>query len=434
MRVLSRRHLLAAAGAAMGAGVLSSCSGVAGSAGGGGGGNAGRSVRYAFWGNNVRQENYQAAFDEMADELPDINLELEFAEYNAYRERMTTQMAAQNVADVFWVPSPDVLTYHANGLFRRVDDLETLDLSDFSEDDIRDFELQGELNTVPFGIHVPVVRYNRTFADEDGVELPDEWDWNDLAEIARDYTNNNSHGRKALSYRVDHDHSVQNWLRQHGEQLWSEDGGLGFTAETLAEWIAYWENLRQAGATTTVSEQDGVEPSWTDIGDSILLHLGNANHAIDEADMFPDFDFGLKHPPIAPDAPEGFRFLYMPRMAVYANAADEVLEPAGEVLSYCINNTTMLRHVGLTMGTPINPRVAEEYREFASDIELEMLEVGEADRAATRDPVYESPPGASEWRVTLRRVVEGIINGETGISDGAQQIVDEVQRNIDRAS
>lgn len=435
MGALSRRSFLALLGAAAGAGVLSGCGGVAGSSGGGGGGGGAPTVRYGMWGNNIRLANYQKAFEDMAERLPDIRLALEGVDYNPYRERMTTQMAARNVADVFWVPSPDVLTYHANGLFRGLDDIETLDLSDFSDDALRDFQLRGELNTMPFGIHVPVVRYNRTFAEEDGVQLPgDDWTWDDLAELARDYTDNNANGRRALSYRVDHDHSVQNWLRQHGEQLWTEDGRVGFSAETLAEWIEYWEKLRKAGATTSISEQDGVEPSWEDVGGNILFHLGNANHAIDESAMYPDYEFGLKHPPVAPGAPAGFRFLYTPRMAVYSGVDDNLLEPVGHVLSYCINSTDMLATVGLTMGTPVNPRVAEEYREHATPIELEMLDVGETNRAAQRDPIFESPPGAGEWRVTLRRVAEDIINGNTSVSAGAQQVISETETSIERAS
>ena len=438
MRELSRRNLLAVAGAALGGGVLAGCTGVAGGGGGGGnnnggGGDAG-TVRYAFWGNNVREQNYRTAFEAMAEELPDVELAIEFADYNAYRERMTTQMAARNVADVFWVPSPDVLTYNANGLFRQVDDIDSLDLSDFDDADIEAFRLGGELNTVPFGVHVPVLRYNTTFAEEDGVEIPETWTWDDLAEFAIDYTESNANERRALSYRADHDLSVQNWLRQHGEQLWTEDGQVGFTAETMIGWIEWWERLRVAGATTSISEQDGIEPSWENIGDRTLLHFGNANHVIDDAAMFPDLEFSLRHPPVLADAVAGYQFLYTPRMALYSGAADGVVEPAGSVMSYVINSTAMLQVVGFSMGTPVNPRVAQEYREFATPLELEMIDLGEDDRSVDRTPFYESPAGSGEWRVTLRRLLEEVINGGTTIPAAVDTLIAEVSDSIERAS
>lgn len=429
MHVLSRRSLLAGASAAVGAGMLSGCSGVAG-----GGGDASGTVRYAFWGNDLRRDNYAAAFDRMNDELPDIDVSIEFADQTPYRERMTTQMAARTVPDIFWVALVDVLTYHANGIYRRLDEVETLDLSDFSDDDIRNFEIQGELNTMPFGIQVPVVRYNRTFAEEDGVEIPEEWDWGLFADFARDYTDNNSEGRRAMTYRPDHSLSLLNWLRQNGEQLWTEDGGVGFSAENLAGWIEWWEDLRAAGATTSVGEQDGVGPSWTETGDKVLMHFGSGNHAVDESAMFPDYEFGLKHPPIATDAPERFRFIFTQRMAMYSEIDDDTIDAAGHVLGYCVNNVEILRDVGITLGTPTNPRVAQEYREFATDIELEILDIDQHDREAPRDPLYETPPGAAEWQVTLRRALEDIVHEGASISESSQRVVEEIERGINRAS
>ena len=113
MRHLSRRGLIQGAGAAVGVGALAACGGVAG----GGSGGADGGLRYAFWGNNVRQTNYQKAFDLMAEQNEELALKVEFAEYSAFQERMTTQMAAGNVADIFWVPSPQVMTYYSNGLY-----------------------------------------------------------------------------------------------------------------------------------------------------------------------------------------------------------------------------------------------------------------------------------------------------------------------------
>jgi len=430
MRDLSRRSFLIAVGAAAGAGVLASCSGVAG---GGAGTSGTRTLRYAFWGNNVRQQNYQKAFDVIEGEL-DLSLKVEFADYDAYQERMTTQMSAGNVADIFWVPSPHVMTYYANDLYRPLEGIDSIDLSDYSETDLRDFQLAGELNTMPFGIFVPVVRYNSTFAGEDGVQLPQDWDWDWLAEFATDYSKNNPHDRRALSYSPDHDLSFEGWLRQHGEQLWTEDGKRGFTQDGLASWVEWWENLRNAGATTSVSEQDGVAPSWEDVGDRCLMWFGNSNHIVDDSTMYPDYEFKLMHQPVARDAQAGHQYLYFPRMAVYQGADDERAELAGEVIAYCTSNVEMPKTVGLTMGVPPNPRVAQEYQELASPVEQEMLRVTAEARQADRRPRYEAPPGTSAWRSVFTRTIEEIAVGGTSISDATAAMIAEIDRGIQRAT
>lgn len=430
MRELSRRNFLVAAGIAAGAGILAGCSGVAG---GTGSATGTRTLRYAFWGNTVRQQNFQKAFEQMKEAL-DITLKVEFADYDAYQERMTTQMAAGNVADIFWVPSPHVMTYEANGLYRPLSEISSLDLSDFSDADLKDFELAGSLNTMPFGIFVPVVRSNQTLAQEDGVEIPDDWDWNWLTDFAIDYSKNAGGERKALSYGADHDLSFEAWLRQHGEQLWTEDGKVGFTEDGLGSWIEWWEKLRKAGATTSISEQDGVSPSWEDVGDRCLLWFGNSNHIVDDAAMYPEMDFQLHQPPAGTDASAGHHYLYFPRMAVYQETDDERAELAGKVLQYSTSDVEMPKVVGLTMGVPPNPRVAEEYAEFATPDEQEMLRITAQARDADRRPRYEAPPGTSAWRTTFTRVLEEVTVGKASVSDAAATMITEIDRGISRAA
>lgn len=429
MRHLSRRGLLKGAGAAAGVSALAACGGV----GGGGSGGSGGGLRYAFWGNNVRQQNYQQAFDLMAEQNEELALKVEFAEYSAFQERMTTQMAAGNVADIFWVPSPQVMTYYSNELYRPLEGVESLDLSDYTEADIEDFLLDGEHNTMPFGIFVPVIRYNASFVEEDGVDWPETWDWDGFAEFAKEYAEE-TEDRWAVAYAADADLCFEGWLRQHGEELWTEDGRIGYTQEGLESWIAWWEDLREAGATPTIGEQDGVGASWEDVGDRCLAWFSNSNHIVDDATMFPDVDFALSHLPVDPSAPDGHQFLYFPRQAIYAEASDANAELAGEVFNFTTGDVEMLKTVGLTMGAPVNPRVAEEYTEFASPVETAMLEVVAADREADRTPRFEAPPGSSTWRDVMTRALENVTNGNSTIPEASAGMIQEISTGIERAA
>ncbi|GAA1171936.1 ABC transporter substrate-binding protein [Nesterenkonia xinjiangensis] len=425
MQAFNRRDFLIGAGAAGGMGMLAACGGL-----GGGGGNQAGTLRYAFWGSDVRQQNYSEAFGMMEDEYPDISMNVEFADYNAFQERMTTQMAAGNVADIFWVPAPQVMTYYSNGLYRPLEGIDTLDLSDYSDQDIEDFRLDGEHNTMPFGTFVPVIRYNATFVEEYGADLPDEWTWDEFAEFAIDFSSGNPDGVKALTYDAQADLPFEGWIRQRGEELWTEDGQIGFSQETLEEWIEWWENLREAGATTSIGEQDGIEGSWEDIGDIVLMRFGNSNHIVDDAAMFPDYEFRLRHMPEAQSAAEGYQYLYFPRMAIYKNADDDQAELAGSVLTFCTSNVEMQQIVGLTMGVPPNPRVAEEYAEVATAEELEMLELVAEDRDVDRRPRYEAPPGTNTWRDVLRRQLEQVTNGNRSITEAAEATISEIDSGI----
>lgn len=394
-------------------------------------------IRYGWWGGTERQQSYTAALEGFEAANPAIKVEKEFADYDAFQERMTTQMAAGDVPDIFWIASAQVLTYEKAGLYRQLDNIATLDLSDFDEELLETIRINGTLNTMPNGVFVPVIRYNETFATEDGVELPSEdsgnWTWEGFHQFLIDYTNDNANGRLGSTYNPTHDLTFEAFLRQHGEQLWTQDGSLGFTVETLAEWFNWWETLREAGATMSVSEQEGVSPDWQLVGDKVLVNFNNSNHIIDDAKAFPDYTFKMRAMPILDGAEDGHKFLYYPRMAIYQKVDESKLEAAGSIVNYIVNDATFVQTTGLTMGAPINPRVRQEAVEFASDDEKEMLAIVEAEAAAPRNPRYEAPAGSNNWRTVMVRIAEEITLGGADITEASQRMIDEVTAEIERA-
>ncbi|MEO3887500.1 extracellular solute-binding protein [Nonomuraea sp. B5E05] len=427
MSGLDRRGFLKlAAAGALGAGLVA-CGGDSGSGGG-------ATLRYAWWGNTIRQQNYTKALKEFAAKNPGIQVEPEFADYSAFQERMTTQMAARDVADIFWIASAQVLTYHTSNIYRRLDDIPTLDLSDYSQQELDSFKLGGQLNTMPFGVFVPVMRYNETFAEEDEVELPpDDADWDAWATFLIDYSKDNSGKRKGMPYEADADMWFEAWLRQRGEHLWTEDGNVGFTADSVRAWFDWWDKMQKAGAVLTLSEQEGMGPDWALVGEKVLAKVGNSNHIIDDAKMFPDHRFKLRGVPVAKDAQAGHPFLYYPRMAIYQGIDEENLEAAGKLISYNTNDPAMLKTVGLTMGAPVNPKLFQQTLDRASGDEKEMLTAVQAVREAERRPRFEAPPGTSTWRTAMARAAEEISLGRLSTADGAQRLLDEIKTGITRA-
>jgi ABC-type glycerol-3-phosphate transport system substrate-binding protein len=439
MTGLDRRGFLklamASTAAGLSAAAVTGCGGGSGAAGGGGGGKM--SLRYAWWGNNIRQQNYTKALQQFSAANPDIAIEPEFAEYTAFQERMTTQIAAREVPEIFWIASPQVMTYGKSKLYRKLDDIPTLDWSDYSAEDLETFKLNGELNTMPFAIFTPVIRYNETFAKQDGVTVPADtdpsWTWDKLAEMLVAYSKNNPNKRKGMTYAPDHDLTFEAWLRQRGEQLWTQDGQVGFTVDGLGSWLDWWEKLRKAGATLSLSEQEGLGPDWAQVGKKVLMNFGNSNHIIDDAKMFPQDRFRLRSMPISAGVAEGHKYLYFPRMAIYQRIDKDKVEAAGKMVNYNANNADMLKTVHLTMGAPTNPKVATQSAAFASQDEKEMLAVVQKERAAKRNPRYEAPAGSSTWRTATARVCEEIALGKSTVPDGAKKLIDEIAAGIKRA-
>jgi multiple sugar transport system substrate-binding protein len=428
MDAMNRRRFLQVIGFGAGMTALASC----------GGGSDGTAIRYAWWGDTIRQQKYTAALDAFIRQNPGIEVRPEFADYDAYQERITVQTAGRDVPDIFWIPSPQVMSYHDAGLYRRLDDIGSLDLSAFSAAQLESYKIDGELNTLPRSVLTAAVRYNQTFLDEAGAQLPPDepqsWTWDGLSEFLIDYARDAPEGRKAIHYNAYGDLNFEAWLRQHGQDLWTADGRMGFDVATLAEWFEWWEVLRRAGATTSLSEQEGPSPEWDIVGDKVLMTFGNSNHISDEAAMFPDYQFGLRLMPVLPDAAPGHRFGYLSRLAVYQGIDDDKLDAAGRLVRFNIDDPAFLQIVGLSVGAPANPRMLKEAYAVANEDEKKMLAVVEQEMAQEQKPRYEAPPGSGTWRTIMGRGIEEVALGRASVSDAAARVIADIDRELGRAS
>jgi pectin-derived oligosaccharide transport system substrate-binding protein len=429
MDAMNRRRFMQLIGFGAGMTALASC---------GGGGSDGTAIRYAWWGDTVRQQKYTAALDAFVRQNPGIEVRPEFADYDAYQERITVQTAGRDVPDVFWVPSPQVMSYQDAGLYRRLDDIPSLDLSGFSAAQLESYKIDGELNTLPRSVLTAAVRYNQTFLDEAGAQLPADdpqsWTWDGLSEFLIDYTRDAPEGRKGIHYNAYGDLNFEAWLRQHGQDLWNADGRMGFDVAALAEWFEWWEVLRRAGAATNLSEQEGAQPEWTVVGDNVLMTFGNSNHISDEAPMFPDYEFGLRLMPVLPDAAAGHRFSYLSRLAVYQGIDDDKLDAAGRLVHFNLGDPAFLHIVGLSVGAPANPRMLQEAYTVANDDEKKMLAVVEQEMAQEQKPRYEAPPGSGTWRTIMGRGIEEVALERASVTDAAARVMADIDRELGQAS
>ena len=266
--------------------------------------------------------------------------------------------------------------------------------------------------------------------EEDGAALPENLTWDNLAEFLIDYAQDNPNGRKGTSYGAYHDMPFESFLRQSGEDLWTQDGTLGASVDAVASWIDWWEKLRNAGATTTISEQDGIEPGWSDIGGKVLVTFANSNHIVDEAAAFPDFEFDQRDVPALQNAAPGYHFTYLSRFAMYSGIDDDHVEAAGELMSFNLNSLDLLKLVGLSAGAPPSSKLLDEYEQFASPNEQKVITITRETASKEQRLRYEAPAGSGTWRSLLIRELEAVTLGQRKVSEAASNFVDGVTAAI----
>lgn len=422
MRQMSRRSLFAGASALGAAAGLAACGGNAGS------GNT--QVRYGHWDNGNAQATFQKLFQQFMEQNDEVDVAVEFASYDDFQERMTTQIAGKNVADVFWVASPQVMTYEANGLYRDIADIPGFDLGQYDEDLLERIRIDGNLNTMPMGMSIPAIRWNATYAEEDGIEFPTNTTWDDLGEFLIDYSKDARDERKGLFYQPDTDLSFEAWTRQRGEDLWTEDGKLGASIDTIAAWLNWWEKLRNAGATLSLDEQGSVAPSWNEHGSKVLASFVNQNHILEAAQVFPDHRFRQSVVPVTEGAASGHAFGYLVRLAVYSGTKDDRLEAIGKLLNFNLNSPEWIRELGPVMGAPLSKSQVDEVRTSEDPDVQEVVAVTDETLAAESRARFDAPSGSSTWRLELRRAVESVAMGGEDVNAAAQSFHETITGQI----
>ena len=410
---MKRRQFLTLGAAAGFAATLAACSD--GSGGGGGGGQ--QQVRYGHWDNGSAQAKYAALFEAFMAENDDIELLQEFASFDAFQERMTTQIAGGEVSDIFWIAAPQILAYGQAGIYHDLEELPGFDFESLDAGILDRLRLDGKLTTLPVGLITPAFRWNQTYLDAIGAAAPETFTWDSTAEFLRDYTANNPDGNKGIFYHAGHDLTLDAWLRQHGDGLWTEDGKLGASIESISDYVNWWEKLRTDEITLSIEEQGGISTSWNELGTRVLADIGSHNQILEAAAVFPDFELKQVPTPVAADAVAGHAFTYFVRLGVYKDVPEERLEAIGRVLDYNLNDADFITELGPVQGTPASS-LQREALEGTEDPNIQQANsVTDAVLAQEMRPRFEAPPNANTWRRHYDAALEKVVLGQASITE-----------------
>ncbi len=235
--------------------------------GGGSGGNV--ELRFSWWGNNDRAATTQKVIDAFQAENPNIKVKGEFADFNGYFDKLATQVASNDAPDVITMGGAYPREYGDRGAL--------LDLSTVSSElktdkldkaALGDGFFSGKQYGVPSGVNTYALAADPEVFAKAGIAMPDDsrWTWDDFVRTAQELSTKVPKG----SYGVG-DPTVMETLSlyaaQRGEQMYTPEGKLGITKQTLVDWWTMTLGLRDSKAapsaqvTSELVTQTGPEQS-----------------------------------------------------------------------------------------------------------------------------------------------------------------------------
>jgi multiple sugar transport system substrate-binding protein len=213
-------------------------------------------IRFSWWGNAGRAELTNKAIREFEAANPTIKVKPEYGDISGYFDKLATQMAANDAPDVITMGGAYPAEYANRGALLDLAKVKgSLDLSKMDQGALENGQVQGKQYGVSTGANALAIVVNPTVLQAAGVALPDDskWTWDDFAKVAADVTAKSPKGTYGTATVLTHD-SLDAFARQRGESLYTQDGQLGLSQETVQDYFDYSVKLSESGAAPTASE------------------------------------------------------------------------------------------------------------------------------------------------------------------------------------
>lgn len=393
-------------------------------------------IRFAWWGSAERAELTQQAIDKFEEKHPNIKVSPEYTEFGAYFDRLATNVAAKDAPDVITLGGAYPREYGDRGALLDLTEVsEHLDLSKFPDSVLASGEFSGVQYAVPTGVNTFAMVANPRIFEEAGVEMPDDdaWSWEDFIEISENIsekTGGDAFGTADPTTGAD---VVDLFSRQKGESLYTDDGGLNISTDTMESWWEMTSNLSESGAapsaqlTTELAGQDSPEQNLMGRGQTAMMFAWSNVYTAQQEATGEELEL-LRVPGDTTGEQPG---MWLQASQLYSiSATSEHPEEAAMLVDFLVNDPEAAQIIKTDRGIPANPEVLEAIRPDLTEAQQREAEFIARITEVAGSPLVIGPVGSTATPLILERLNAEVLFGRITPAEAAQQFVDEVTTEI----
>jgi multiple sugar transport system substrate-binding protein len=216
-------------------------------------------LRFAWWGSQDRHDRTIKAIQLYQQKHPGTTISYEFAGFQDYFTKMTTQATGQNLPDLMQQDYATLSQWVSNGLLRAMDDYvgdNTINLTTVQKNAVDGGRIDGKLYALNLGSNSQTMVLDTAAFEQAGVQPPDlKWTWNDFEKTVMDLH------QKLNIYGAGPTLSDQQLWKSlylgYGKWGFSQDGkSLGYDDDKpLIEYFKMLLRLQEASAIPSVQDE-----------------------------------------------------------------------------------------------------------------------------------------------------------------------------------
>lgn len=216
-------------------------------------------VDLSYWGSATRTEKYNeinALFEAAND---GVTVQASSTDFVSYFDQLNVQAASRNMPCVTTLQTRQLNDYTTNGTLTDLQPL--IDAGQIDVGDIPDNLLDtgrgpdGKLYMIPFGVAWNATAVNSAMAEEYDIELlPEGYTWDDYEEWLDDASSKLPDGIAATDDQGQDPPVFSAWVISQGEQMFSDEGQIGFPKSVLEDYWDMWQDYADAGYTSSAQQ------------------------------------------------------------------------------------------------------------------------------------------------------------------------------------
>lgn len=196
-----------------------------------------KTIRVAWWGNQVRNDNTVKFIEMFERDNPGVNVEYEFLDWSGYWDKLATQAAGNNLPDIIQQDYLYLNQYVEKGLITNLTpyvESGAINLENVEENFLAGGRINGNLYAINLGANAPTMAYDPAIVEMAGVELKQDLSYEELYNIGKqiyEKTGVKSVFQVGLA-------NLETAVRSIGKELYSADGkSLGFDDPGIIQYL-----------------------------------------------------------------------------------------------------------------------------------------------------------------------------------------------------
>ncbi|MEG6567340.1 ABC transporter substrate-binding protein [Thermoanaerobacterium saccharolyticum] len=370
-------------------------------------------LRFSWWGDDTRHQATLNAIKLFEQKYPNIKIQAEYAGWDGYLDKQTTQMAGGTAADIMqinwnWLP---LFSKDGNGFYDLNKLSSELGLDNYSKDILATGTVNGKLNGIPVAMTGRVLYVNKTMYDKYGATIPKTWD--DLINDASKFPNG--------SYPIVTG-SYDSWLlsmtyaeQETGKPFLTTDGKLNFTQDDIKTALSFYKTLLDKKVTTPIQSiaaegGNGLAPiaqlpsflngkfaglfEWTSAISKEATPIKQNNMELVTAGL-----------PMNSDAKTSAAIL-KPSMLFAINKDCKYPKEAATFLNFILNDPQGVEAMGTNRGIPVSKAALDTLKKDGkiSGLEYEGLQILESKPGLPLSPYLEDPKLQQVYDQTIDKI------------------------------